>query len=355
MDELVLAREEIDEIDGQMAVLFQKRMTAVKRVALYKKANGKAVLDSAREELVVQKNLKRLDSEEQADLYEQFIRKEMELSRAYQMRVLHEDVVAYQGAEGAFSHIALTRLYPNATQKRCETFEGVFEAVENGEAAFGVLPFENSFAGDVSEVLDLCFAHSLVVRAVYDLPVTHNLLAQKGAQLSDIKDVYSHAQAISQCSRFLSSMNLSFHEYANTALAAQYVAQTQDKTKGAIASLETAKLYGLEVLVKDINTSADNTTRFIVVGRTLMQSGNRFELLFTVEHRAGSLAQVVETIAEKGFNLECIKSRPMPKLAWQYYFYAELVGDAGGAAGKDLIDALEKICKKVRLLGVYQK
>ena len=355
MDELANARSEIDAVDAEQALLFVRRMAAARKVALYKKANGLPVLDAKREEAVVQKNIARIENAELRDLYEQYIRNQMQLSRAYQQRVLHEDTVAYQGAEGAFSHIALTRLFPHAVQKRCAAFSDVFEAVENGEAAFGVVPIENSFAGDVAEVLDLCFAHRLCVRAVADLPVAHCLLGVKGAKQSDIKEVYSHAQALSQCSRFLKGLGLTTHEHANTALAAAYVAELGEASKGAIASRETAALYGLSVLAENINTSADNTTRFIVLGRTPLQTGNRFSLLFTVEHKAGSLAQVVETIAQEGFNLECIKSRPMPNLPWQYYFYAELVGDIGADAGQKLLALLGEICKTVRILGVYTR
>ena len=156
MDKLCAARVEIDQIDREMARLFARRMTAVEEVASYKKEHGLAVLDAAREEEVVAKNKTLLPREAVAfaDLYEDFLRHNMALSRAWQQRILGRDAVAYQGVQGAFSHIALTRLFPYARAVAQPTWDGVVDAVERGEAAYGVLPFENSHAGDVSEVLD---------------------------------------------------------------------------------------------------------------------------------------------------------------------------------------------------------
>ncbi|MEG1641319.1 MAG: prephenate dehydratase domain-containing protein, partial [Ruthenibacterium sp.] len=228
------------------------------------------------------------------------------------------------------------------------------DAVESDVAAYGVLPFENSHAGDVAEVLDLCFAHAAVcVTQVYDLAVTQNLLCVPGACLADIKTVLSHPQALQQSARFLKNLNVTQKEYPNTAAAAQFVAQTGDKSIAAIAAKETADLYGLSVLAQDINESADNTTRFIVIGKELPVIGNRFCLLFTVEHTAGSLARVIQIIGAKGYNMECIKSRPMPQVSWEYYFYTELVGDVSGADA--LLAALQTVCRSVRVLGVYNR
>ena len=174
-----------------------------------------------------------------------------------------------------------------------------------------------------------------------------------GASLADIKTVVSHPQALQQSARFLKNLNVTQQEYPNTAAAAQFVAQTGDKTVAAIAAKETAALYGLSILAKDINESADNTTRFIVIGKENPAVGNRFSLLFTVEHTAGSLARVIQIIGAQGYNMECIKSRPMPHVSWEYYFYTEIVGDGNGA--KALLASLQTICKEVRILGVYHR
>ena len=122
-------------------------------------------------------------------------------------------------------------------------------------------------------------------------------------------------------------------------------------TLGAIASRETAALYGLQVLCPDISRERDNTTRFMVIGKEPPQMGNRFSLLFTIPHVAGSLAQVVKTIGKQGYNMESIKSRPLPHTAWEYYFYTELVGTPGPA----LLEALRTQCSSLRLLGRYER
>lgn len=358
METLEELRERIDSLDKTLREAFLARMQAAAAVAGYKAQHGLPVLDAAREEAVVEKNLAALAGDEKAmaPYYEDFVRHNMALSRALQQALLGRGAVAYQGVEGAFSHIALRRLFPHARAVGFAAWADVFRAVENGEAEYGVLPFENSSVGDVSEVLDLCFSHpKLCVCDVYDLPVGQNLLGVPGAALGDVKTVFSHPQALHQCAGFIKTLSLAQQEAANTALAAQEVARRGDKALAAIASEETAGLYGLRVLARNINGSEDNTTRFIVIGKALREKGNRFSLLFTVDHKAGALARVMRVIGEEGFNLECIKSRPMPHVAWEYYFYAELVGDCSGAAAQALLEKLGAVCRTVRVLGVYSR
>lgn len=355
MDRLLAAREAIDRVDRQMAALFEERMAAVEEVLAYKREHGLPVFDAGREAEVLQKNLALLTRPGLRPYYESCLRRQMEVSRQYQAAVLGRDTVAYQGVEGAFSQIALSRLFPAARQLACATWDEVFSRVEKGEAEYGVLPFENSHAGDVSAVLDLCFGHSLSVVRMYDLPVSQNLLGLPGARLADIREVYSHQQAIRQSERFLKSLGLPAVEWPNTAGAARHVAECGDKSKAAIASADTAALYGLEILAANISTDEDNTTRFIVVGRECPAAGNRFSLLFTVDHKAGRLARVIQAIGQAGFNMECIKSRPMPHVPFEYYFYAELVGDARAAGSQKLLSTLETVCRTVRILGIFDR
>jgi len=238
----------------------------------------------------------------------------------------------------------------------CPTWDEVFAAVERGDAAHGVVPFENSHAGDVSAVLDLCYNHpDLWVVDVYDLPISQNLLVLPGTQLAEIRSVYSHQQAIAQSETFLKQFHLPATAMLNTAMAAKFVAESGDKTKAAIASAETAALYGLEVLVPRINTDGDNTTRFIVISREKPTAGNRFSLLFTVDNKPGKLAEVIQVIGASGFNMESIKSRPMPHVPFEYYFYVELVGDPTADETGALLQQLDRTCRTVRLLGVYTK
>ena len=356
MDALEQARAEIDTVDAQLAALFERRMAAVLQVAEYKRAHGLPIYDAAREAAVLEKAATRIQQPALRPYYKDHVQHMMNLAKQYESAVLGRNRAAYQGVEGAFAHIALKALFPHAEAVSYSTWDEVFEAVASGEAAHGVVPFENSHAGDVSAVLDLCYNHpELWVVDVYDLPISQNLLVLPGTQLSQLRTVYSHQQAIAQSETFLKQFRLPATAMANTAMAAKFVAESKDATKAAIASAETAALYGLEILVPNINTDGDNTTRFIVLSREKPTAGNRFSLLFTVDNKPGKLAEVIQIIGASGFNMESIKSRPMPHVPFEYYFYVELVGDAAAGETAALLRELDRTCRTVRLLGVYTK
>ena len=356
MDALQNARAEIDAVDAQLAALFERRMAAVLTVAQYKKEHGLPIFDAAREAVVLDKAAARIQDPALRPYYRDHVQNLMDVAKQYEAQVLGQNRAAYQGVEGAFAHIALKALFPHAEAVSFPTWDEVFDAVEKGDAAHGVVPFENSHAGDVSAVLDLCYNHpALWVVGVYDLPISQNLLVLPGTQLSDLKMVYSHQQAIAQSETFLKQFRLPASAMPNTALAAKFVAESGDKTKAAIASAETAQLYGLDVLVPSINTDGDNTTRFIVLSREKPTAGNRFSLLFTVDNKPGKLGEVIQIIGRSGFNMESIKSRPMPHVPFEYYFYVELVGDPTRSETAALLRELDRICRTVRLLGVYTK
>lgn len=356
MDALEQARAEIDTVDAQLAALFERRMAAVLQVAEYKRAHGLPIYDAAREAAVLEKAAARIQQLALRPYYKDHVQHMMDIAKQYEAAVLGRNRAAYQGVEGAFAHIALKALFPHAEAVSYSTWDEVFEAVASGEAAHGVVPFENSHAGDVSAVLDLCYNHpELWVVDVYDLPISQNLLVLPGTQLSQLRTVYSHQQAIAQSETFLKQFRLPATAMANTAMAAKFVAESKDPTKAAIASTETAALYGLEILVPNINTDGDNTTRFIVLSREKPTAGTRFSLLFTVDNKPGKLAEVIQVIGASGFNMESIKSRPMPHVPFEYYFYVELVGDAAAGETAALLRELDRTCRTVRLLGVYTK
>jgi len=358
MDQLSEARVQIDEIDAQMAALFEQRMQAVAQVAAYKARTGKPVFDAAREAAVIEKNTARLQDDALRPYYKAFLEEAMAVSRAYQRAALGRDAAAYQGVQGAWSHIALRRLFPFARAKAFATWAEVCDAVAAGETQVGVLPFENSNAGDVSTVLDLLYAHpELKISAMCDLPIRQDLLGLPGASLSGIKTVISHQQALAQSSLFLRAHGAATQVWGNTADAARYVAQTGDPSLAAIASAETAELYGLQILAEGVNEDGDNTTRFIVVEKEEPlqepKEGQRLGLLFTVDHKPGRLARVIELIGSRGFNMECIKSRPLPHVQFEYYFYVQLVCPAQASRCQSLLQELADVCRTVRVLGVF--
>ena len=328
MDTLEQARAEIDAVDAQLAALFERRMAAVLSVAQYKQAHGLPVYDAAREAVVLEKAAARIQDPALRPYYRDHVQNMMDVAKQYEAEVLGENRAAYQGVEGAFAHIALRALFPHAEAVSYPTWDEVFEAVRRGDAAHGVVPFENSHAGDVSAVLDLCYNYpELWVVDVYDLPISQNLLVLPGTQLAQLRHVYSHQQAIAQSETFLKQFHLPATAMPNTAMAAKFVAESGDPSQAAIASAETAALYGLEVLVPSINTDGDNTTRFIVLSREKPTGGNRFSLLFTLDNKPGKLAEVIQVIGRFGYDMESIKSRPLPHVPFDYYFYVELVGD----------------------------
>ena len=354
MDHLQRARAEINEVDAEMAKLFERRMAAVRQVLEYKRAHGLPVLDAGREQEVLARAAAQIEDPALRGYYTRVVERLMEVSRAFQSRQLEGFRVGYPGVEGAFSHIAASRIFPGRSQQSFVTFGEVFAAVQSGAVDVGVVPFENSYTGEVGEVLDLLWRHNCYIIGRYDLEIRQNLLALPGARLEDLRQVYSHHQAISQCQSWLSGQNFEVIPYPNTALAAKYVSECADKTKGAIASADTAALYGLSVLAADINTSAQNVTRFILISKTPPAGGDRFALVFTVRHDAGALAKAMQIIGGRGFNLESIRSRSMKELPWQYYFYAEAVGDPSSAAVMELLEELSGACSELKLLGGWQ-
>ena len=209
MDALDKARAEIDAVDAQLAALFERRMAAVLAVAAYKKAHGLPIFDAAREAVVLDKAAARIQEPALRPYYRDHVQNMMDVAKQYEAAVLGRNRAAYQGVEGAFAHIALKALFPHAEAISCPTWDEVFDAVERGDASHGVVPFENSHAGDVSAVLDLCYNHpDLWVVDVYDLPVSQNLLVLPGTQLNELKMVYSHQQAIAQSETFLRQFHL---------------------------------------------------------------------------------------------------------------------------------------------------
>lgn len=360
MDLLNQARKIINETDEEMAKLFVRRMQAAEMVAQYKKENGMPILDPVREEQVIQRNADFIEDEEMRSYYIPFIRRNMEISRAYQHKLIEGMRVAYSGTEGAFAHIASKRLFPTSEAVAFGSFADAYRAVEAGDCDVAVLPVENSYNGEVGQVTDLMFFGSLYVNGIYDLAVTHDLLVLPGTKKEDIKQVVSHPQALGQCAEYIRQNGWEAVEYANTALAARFVANQNDPSVAAIASEEAAELFGLEVLERNVNESRSNTTRFAVFARSenrnlSEQMGAHFMLVFTVQNKAGSLAKAINVIGAHGFNMRTLRSRPMKELLWQYYFYVEAEGDIHSKEGVAMLRELSAVCDRLKAVGSYCK
>ena len=358
MTELNNARKAINEIDSEMAKLFEKRMDAVKIVAEYKKKTGMQVEDSAREEEVIAKNSKLLGNSEYKSYFVNFIRETMDISKKFQRRLLEGMKVAYSGVEGAFANIAAEKIFPDASAVAYPDFKSAYDSVVNGECDCVVLPIENSYNGDVGQVMDLAFFGSLYINGIYDIGVVQNLLAVPGAKLEDIREVVSHPQALGQCSEFIRRHGFKEIQAVNTAVAAKQVAEWGRLDIAAIGSDDAASRYGLVKLESHINESNMNTTKFAVFSRVQQTSASRdeqFILVFTVSNEAGALGRAISVIGEYGFNLRALKSRPTKELIWSYYFYAEGEGDINSERGEKMIKALSQHCSDIKVVGSFEK
>ncbi|MBO5742954.1 MAG: chorismate mutase [Clostridia bacterium] len=358
MTDLDKARQIINEVDKELTKLFEKRMDAVKLVAKYKKERGLPVENLQREQEVINRNVSCIMNEEYKPYFTNFLNYNMELSKNYQHRLLDGMKVAFSGTKGAFAEIAAKKIFPGANHIAYPDFKSAYNSVESGECDCVLLPLENSFNGDVGQVMDLAFFGKLYINGIYEAEIVQNLLGVKGAQLSDIKKVISHPQALGQCADFIEKHSLQKIECENTAIAAKEVSAGGDKTVAAIASEEAAKRYNLSVLQSHINQSGSNTTRFAVFSLSQKKpekTDGHFILLFTVKNVAGSLGKAISVIGDYGFNLLSLKSRPTKELIWNYYFYAEGEGDISGEKGTQMLKKLSECCSDVKLVGSFEK
>lgn len=360
MNELEKARAVINEVDAELVRLFEARMAAARSIAAYKKAAGLPVRDPIREKSLIEKNCSLVQDPELAAYYVQFLRNVIDVSCQYQTKLISGMRVSYSGVEGAFAYIAAKQMFPGAQLLPYPDFAGAYHAVETGEADCVVLPMENSYAGEVGVVMDLIFSGSLHVNRVLDVPVRHCLLGLPQATEQSVKTAVSHPQALDQCAEYLRARSLGRESYANTALAAQYVKERGRTDLAAIASAETAELFGLKVLDKDIQDNKNNTTRFAAFSLVPSQNAPRgksetenFILMFTVRNEAGALAQALDIIGAHGFNMRSLRSRPMKALQWSYYFYIEAEGNIHDENGKNMLRELSAMCDKLRLAGSY--
>lgn len=372
-------RKQIDQIDEQLVRLFAQRMDVAAGIARYKKANGLKVLDASRERAKLQQ-VAELAGEEMQDYTASLYSVLFELSRSYQGRLTREETlltsaitnaiegtdrlfpdratVACQGVEGAYSQMACQRLFRNPNEFYFATFEAVFAAIEQGLCRYGVIPVENSTAGSVNAVYDLMMKHKFhIVRSVR-IKVDHNLLARPGAKLSDIKEIYSHGQAIDQCAKFLSTLkDVTVIRCENTAAAARMVAQSGRTDVAALASRSCMELYGLQCLAASCQDQGNNFTRFICITKDLeiYPGADRTSLMMVLPHRPGSLYKVLSRFYALGINLNKLESRPMPERNFEFMFYFDLETSVYSPQFIQLMGELQDICEEFSYLGSYSE
>lgn len=379
MEDISGIRKEIDGIDDEILSLFERRMGCADKVAAYKRANGLPILDRSRERAKLADVSSKVPEQLRNDVTVLFSLL-MEMSRASQHAALdaaspdielieraiektpdlfpQQSYVACQGVEGAYSQIAADKLFKHPTISYFDNFEGVFRAVDEGFCRYGVLPVENSTAGTVNQVYDLMMGHDFHIARTTRVKVDHCLLAKHSTRFEDVHDVYSHEQAIEQCSSFLeANPQMHVHVVENTAMAAKMVAESDRNDVAALSSRACAELYELATLRRDVQDTGNNYTRFACISKDLeiFPGADRTSLMMVVAHEPGSLYKVLARFYTLDINLVKLESRPMPDRDFEFMFYFDLECPVVAPEFKTLMASLDDVCEEYRYLGSYSE
>jgi len=371
-------RTEIDDIDRKLVELFEKRMATSAKIAEVKQGAGTPVLDRSREAEKLAEITAKVPPELRAYahiLYDTLF----ELSRSHQYALggkkntLQEEIqtamdsteklfppaatVACQGVMGAYSQTAAEKLFKRPNIQYVKTFEAVFSAIENGFCEYGVLPLENSTAGSVTKIYNLMQSRNFKIVRSARVKIDHNLVAKAGVKLSDIREIISHEQALSQCAAYMERLGVEVKitAVANTAQAAQMVAESERRDLAAICSSACISLYGLHAIAHDIQDKSNNYTRFICISKNLeiYPGADRTSMMLVVPHKPGSLYKVLARFYALGINLNKLESRPLPDRDFQFMFYFDLETSVYSEEFAILMGSLEEICDEFKYLGSY--
>lgn len=370
-------REQIDQIDDQLVELFAKRMAVSAGIADYKKAHDMPVFVPAREREKLQAVAKQAGPE--MDNYTRVLYSMLfELSRSYQSKcnntvsALYRQItdsientpklfpkapmVACQGVEGSYAQIACEKMFQSPMIMYFKNFEGIFTAIEQGLCQYGILPIENSTAGSVKKVYDLMIKHNFSIVRTFRLKIDHNLLAAPGSTLENIKEIYSHEQAINQCSTFLSTLTgVKIIPVENTAVAAEMVARSGRTDVAAISSRNCMELYGLVNLATSIQDKDNNRTRFICISKNLeiYPGSDKTSIMMVLNHRPGALYRVLARLYVLGINVTKLESRPIPDRDFEFMFYFDLDTSIYSEEFVQLMCELDELCEEFKYLGSY--
>ena len=373
--DLLECRNKLDVIDKQIVKLFEERMDICGKVAETKIASGKAVYDAEREKQKLDAVSAMADSEFNQVAVRELFSQMMSISRKYKYSILAEHGralklgferldklpmdgvrVVHQGVEGAYSHAAALQYFgENASIYHVAHFEDAMKEVQLGNADYAVMPIENSSAGAVIDMYDLLTRYDNYIVAETFLPVEHALLGVPGAKLSDIKTVFSHPQALMQCSQFLNDNGFKQISVENTAVAAKRVVEEGDKTQAAVASEIAGKLYGLELLKPAIQNNQGNTTRFIILAnrKVYQKNAGKISLCFELPHTSGSLYNMLGNFIFNHVNMMMIESRPIPGRNWEYRFFVDIEGNLQDAGVKNALRGIGAEALNFKILGNY--
>ena len=372
-------RNEIDSIDSELVRLFTARMDIAAKVADYKKANNLPIYVPARERAVLQ-DVAQKAGPEMANYTRVLYSMLFELSRSYQSKrntdtsALYKKItdsientpklfpqapmVACQGVEGAYAQIACEKIFKAPFIMYFKNFDGVFSAIEKGLCQYGILPIENSTAGSVKKVYDLMIHHNFSIVRTFRLKIDHNLLANPGTKIADIKEIYSHEQAINQCTEYLKQFpQAKIIPVENTAIAADMVAKSQRNDVAALSSRACEELYGLECLAASIQDEGNNRTRFICISKNLeiYPGADKTSIMMILSHKPGALYKVLARMYVLGINVIKLESRPLPDRDFEFMFYFDLETSIYSEEFVQLMCELDDLCEEFKYLGSYSE
>lgn len=374
-------RKDIDKIDNELVKLFAERMEVAAKIADYKQKNNMPVLDAKREREKLNDILEK--APENMKSYTSVLYSLLfELSRSYQGKLLSKETkltnditnaisdteklfpvsatVACQGTEGAYSQVACEKLFKTPDIMYVQSFENVFSAIDKGLCEYGILPVENSTAGSVTKVYELMMKHKFSIVKSVRVKIDHSLYVnQSVTDISQIKEIISHEQAIRQCNEFIRSLgkDIKVTTFENTALAAKYVADSGRTDIAALASPQCGALYGLKRLKSSVQDNSNNYTRFICISKNLeiYPGADKTGIMMVIPHKAGSLYKVLARFYALGINLIKLESRPIPGRNFEFMFYFELETSIYADEFKQLICELDSICEEFCYLGSYSE
>lgn len=376
LDEL---RLEIDKIDDELIKLFEKRMEVSAKIGEYKRENKLPILNSQREREKIN-DISDKASNDMKSYLRVLYSLIFELSRSYQEKIFEkkselyktieaaindteklfptDSVVACQGVEGSYSQIACEKVFKNPSIMYFNDWDKVFTAIEQGFCKYGILPIENSTAGSVKKVYDLMVNHNFSIVKSTRIQINHSLLAKKGVELSNIKEIVSHEQAIAQCAEFLNSLkDVKITTVENTAMAAKMVAESDRNDIAALSSNNCAEQYGLNVLKSSVQDKGNNYTRFICISKKLeiYPGADKTSLMLVLRHKPGALYKVLSRLFALDINLIKLESRPLPDRDFEFMFYFDLETSIYSEEFVNLICELDGICDEFKYLGSYSE
>ena len=371
-------RQKIDEVDDGLVALFQERMDVSAQIARHKQERGMQIYDPVRERQKLYDLTGKVGESHEAYVSALFSLL-FEISRADQERIINpqsplgdriqaairdtegvfpsRSVIACQGTEGAYSQLAAQKLFSHPSIMYFNTFDGVFSAIDNGLCSYGVLPLENSTAGSINQVYDLMMRYPFHIVRSARLKIDHCLLAKEGVRINDIKEIYSHEQAIAQCSDYLKTLECAVTVCENTAVAARMVAESDRSDVAALSSRNCATLYELRRIAESVQDRGNNYTRFICVSKSLdiYPGADKTSLMLTIPHKPGSLYKILSRFYIHGINLIKLESRPIPSRDFEFMFYFDLEVPVYSPALVQALRELNDLCDEFYYLGSYSE